>query len=176
MFPFCSSEIYYPGLFGEIQILWSQDFPTVKIDLPYVWIFFFEERMTVKMCVPKKVALPENIWGQHLRRPTSLAHFRSIFSITIATANMSHELDPHNRNIHLKIFLSHSKYQTLIKGLILYGQDRKQMYTGQMWELGLQRNRLFSVAKIRLNEDMVVSVGQQISWGLNRTLLSFYKQ
>lgn len=78
-YPFFSSGIYYPGLFWEIWILWSQDFPMVKIDLHYVWIIFFEERVKVKMHIPKKMGLPESIWGLHLRRLTSLTHSGSIF-------------------------------------------------------------------------------------------------
>lgn len=55
------------------------------------------------MYIPKKVILPENIWDPHIRRPTSLAHFMSIYIITVVPANISHALDPYNGNIKLKI-------------------------------------------------------------------------
>lgn len=67
-------------------------FPIVKIYLQCIWVRFFEERIKAKMCIPKKV--PRSIQGLHLRRPTSLAHFRNIRIITLVSANLSHNVVP----------------------------------------------------------------------------------
>lgn len=53
------------------------------------------------MCIPGNV--PDNIQSPHLRRPTSLVHFRNIYIIALVPANLNRDLDPYSGHIKLKI-------------------------------------------------------------------------